>query len=329
MPKRGRRRLFLRIAILVFLALAAVAAVPACTAIRVLRCRARIKSGLRAPARLDRAHLDVQGNMPILHLYGSPAEMGTQYGTLLKEPLRSLDTYVTLLVPDADMKRFLAIADAYEPVLPADIRDELQAMSQASGMPYRRLVALNTVARARCSALAMWGEATANGEMVMGRNSEYFSFGLSDRGSLIVVYHAEGKIPLAAVSFLGMVGAFTGVNEEGVAFGNLLVFNSSDEGFQPGGLPIQVAMRVAAEQERTARGMVKRLRTHKHVIPINVMVADPKEALVVELAFAQSHVREGEDGVLAVSNHFRSPAIAAAETHCRRYDALIAAANSR
>ena len=87
-------------------------------------------------------------------------------------------------------------------------------------MPYLDLVAMNVLPAIRCTTFAAWGKASRDGSLVMGRNADYFSFGLGDRISMVVVYHTPKRVPLAAVTFLGMVGAFTGVNAEGVAFGD-------------------------------------------------------------------------------------------------------------
>jgi hypothetical protein len=54
---------------------------------------------------------------------------------------------------------------------------------------------------------------------------------------------------VAAITFLGiMIGAFTGINEDGVAFGNMLVFNAADDRTDPAGFPVQLAMRLAASR---------------------------------------------------------------------------------
>jgi hypothetical protein len=157
----------------------------------------------------------------------------------------------------------------------------------------------------------------------MGRNADYFSLGFDDRGMLLVVYHPDDGQAVAAVSFLGMIGAFTGINEKGVAFGNMLVYNAAGPERQDGGLPIALLQRLAAQKAATARAMAADLQTQRHVIPMNVMVGDAHEALVVELGLSGSAVRGSPDGLLAASNHFRTPLLYAQEVSCPRYKSLM------
>lgn len=297
-----------------------------CSYITALRHRSRIRKTLFVPRQHGPARVEVRGNIPIVYLHGTPAEMGTQYGTLLREPLRSLDAYVTAVFPKERLRRLRAFAEAHEPALPADVRAELRAMAAAADIPYMNLVAVNVLPRMACTALAVSGDASKDGALVMGRNVDYWSFGLSDRLGVIVVYHPDKGIPVAAVSFLGFVGAFTGINAEGVAFGNLLVFNAREDRIVPDGTSIQLAMRRAAHRAKTARQMAPLLRAERHLIPMNVMLADAKEAIALELGLSGTEARRADAaGVLAASNSFRTPDLRAKDVSCKRYAALMTA----
>lgn len=297
-----------------------------CSYISALRNRSRIRSGLLTPRRDDPAHLDVRGNIPVLHLYGTPKEMGTQYGTILRGPLRALIAYVRAVMPAARLRRLIAFGEAHERTLPQEIRDEIRAIAAAAEVPYVELVTLNVLPGVMCTGLAVSGEASKGGSLIMGRNVDYFGFGLAKCGSLIVVYHPREGVPVVAVSFIGMVGAYTGINGEGVAFGNMLIFNARDQSIAPDGLPIQIAMRLAAHRSRSARAMSAILRSQKHMAPMNVMTADRREAIVLELGLKASAVRLERRGVLAASNHFRTPELRAREVACERYATLIVTA---
>ena len=299
-----------------------------CSYISALRNRARIRSGLLTPRRHGPAHLTVRDNIPVLHLYGTHSEMGTQYGTVLRKPLQALHAYMRAVMPQEQRERLLAFGEAHEPTLPQGIRDELRAISAAAEVPYMDLVTMNVLPRMLCTGLAVSGEASKGSALIMGRNADYFGFGLEDRGSMIVVYHPREGVPVVAVSFIGMIGAFTGINGEGVAFGNMLVFNARNDDIAHGGLPIQIAMRLAAHRTRSAQAMSAALRSQKHMAPMNVMVADGQRAIVLELGLDASAVRLARRGMLAVSNYFRTPELRTRNIACERYATLIAAADS-
>ena len=68
------------------------------------------------------------------------------------------------------------------------------------------------------------------------------------------------------------------------------------------------------------------LRSQKHMVPMNVMTADRRGTIVLELGLKASGVRLARRGVLAASNHFRTPELRAREVACERYATLIATA---
>ncbi|MCY2928009.1 MAG: C45 family autoproteolytic acyltransferase/hydrolase [Planctomycetota bacterium] len=255
---------------------------------------------------------------------GTPEEMGGQYGRLMRPALQALSSYARCVLSAERLERFLEYGRRHERVLPEEIRRQLRAMAGAGGIDYDQLVAMNVTPRLLCSALATWGPATPDGAMILGRNGDYFGLGVDDCGNLLVAYHPTAGRPVLLVSFLGMAGGFAGMNDAGVAFGNLLVFNSS--GWRDDGLPVQLAMRLAAQTAPTAPDMVARLTGMNHAIPNNVIVADPREAFVAELGTQRSHVRRGADGVLAVTNDFLEHPVRFEAARCPRFDALTAQA---
>ncbi|MBM4030938.1 MAG: hypothetical protein FJ291_04035 [Planctomycetes bacterium] len=285
-----------------------------------------IRSGMRKAKQLDKAHMDVYGNVPVVHLYGSPEEMGEQYGALLRQPLRSLATCIELFMPDEKKKRAARFAETLEKNLPDDARAELKAIAKASGVPYETVVAANVTPNILCTALAVWDKATPDGALILGRNSDYPAFGLEKVLGLIVVYHPDEGNPVVSVNYLGMIGCTTGINSEGVAFGNLLSLNAKNRDTNENGLPVQLHLRRVAHRACNADELARGLLALEHAAPMNVVVADEKRALVVELAGNGGETRTSEKGILAVSNHFLSQALASYPSRCARYDSLMRSA---
>jgi len=279
--------------------------------------------GTYGPARMEQA-----GNVAVLHLYGSHEEMGRQYGTLLRRPLSHLAALLRAAVPAKQRDQLLTLARLREHTLPDGIRTEIRTAAEAAGIPYDCLVAVNVLPKVQCTALAAWGDATADGEMLVGRNAEYQSFGLAKCGTLLVVLHPDDGLPVAAISFIGLMGAYTGINSEGVAFGNMLAFNGRFTGVRSEGEAIQTAMRMVAHRSRSAEEMCRLLADVPAAIPVCVMAADREEARVLEIDPGAHAERLGEDGVLAVSNWLFDPELrSGGPPQCDRYDALMDAAS--
>ncbi len=297
-----------------------------CRYIKGYRRYRSIKSEMRSPRVFGKAHLDIYDRVPILHLYGSPREMGKQYGVLLKQPLQDLFALTGLFIDDKYKKQVIAQAGKIEPNLPENFRQELKAIAETAEIPYMELVAVNVTPRLMCSGLAVWGKNTASHEMIMGRNSDYPSFHLEEVLGLIVVYHPDKGLPVVSINFLGMIGAFTGMNSKGVSFGNMLVFNALWQHDQINfkGLPIQLLLRNTAHQSENTGNFISYLEKQKHLIPMNVMVADSSSAKVAELANGEALIRDGKgENFLAVSNYFSKENQYAIAPSCKRYEALV------
>ena len=265
--------------------------------------------------------VELRGNVPIVRLAGTPAQMGWQYGTMFAEPLRALSACVEAAMPRALRERFLAMMRKGEPHLPESVREEIAAMASASGAPYDHLAALNVVTRIACTTVAARDE---GGRLIMGRNGDFFGLGIADRAMMVVVRRPANARATATVGFLGMVGAFTGMNDAGVAYGNMIVFNAAGPKLRLEGLPIQIAIQQAAERAASAVEMSDLLCAQSHVAPMNVMSADADTAQVAELSLVGTAVRQMDSDLLVATNHFRTEALQAYPERCQRYDRLTA-----
>lgn len=294
---------------------------PACQSVQLASDYTAMGKAMGRAEQTAGARLYHIGDTPVLELSGTPEQMGSQYGTLMRPAIQALSRLVERALGPRQIERYERFAEEHEKNVPADYRAEIRAMSVAAEVPYRRMLALNVVPRLACSTLAVWDPGRP-GSVIMGRNADYFSLGNGDRGFLVVVFKpAQGKA-VAAISFLGMVGAFSGMNADGVSFGNMLVFNQQGRALNSQGMNVQLALRQAAHQAGTARQMARLLEGGKHVIPNNVMVADADQAFVVELGPDRTALRESADGVLAASNHFRVRGMYDQPERCPRYEAL-------
>jgi len=311
-----------------------VALVCGCTLAGARRDREQVEQGMAEPRTFGPAHLDIVEGLPILHLYGTPEEMGRQYGTILRPSLEALFRYFDRLMPRALYRHLRERAMEREKRLPDHYRRELKAVAEASGVPHEVLVTANLTPRMHCTVLLAWGEATADGAMVFARNSEYFSMGLKDCGSLIIVWHpADGQAHLS-LNFLGMIGTFNGANAAGLCCGNLVVFNArhNDLNEVEGALPIQFILREAGRTLKTADALRDDLLKRPVLMPVQVAMADAKQAHIVELGTHSTGERRPTRHTLAAGNFFHDAKRRngwGPDKFRRRYDQLIAFVEKR
>ena len=245
-------------------------------------------------------------SVPIIHLYGTPYEMGSQYGIILKNQLESLNLIANKFFSQKTINKYIELAKKVENTLPDETLSFISGMAEKSGVDYQILLAINTVPKTTCSVLAVWGEATADGNLLMGRNADYNLKKINKGLGIIVVKHPDEGYGTVASSFLGLAGTFTGINEKGVCYGNMLVYNGYEEENHTEGLPVQVLMQEAAEKATTAKEMINIIVQGSHLTPVNVMCADSSEAIIAELGLNNHAIRKGDKGVLAATNYFYS-----------------------
>ncbi|KYR00406.1 hypothetical protein DLAC_03157 [Tieghemostelium lacteum] len=68
----------------------------------------------------------------------------------------------------------------------------------------------------QCSHFSVWGDRTQQGQMFNGRNLDWFADTGIAKYKLIYIFHAEGTYSNAAIGFAGLMGAITGINNNGV-----------------------------------------------------------------------------------------------------------------
>lgn len=271
---------------------------------------------------ISRGRLGYLASYPVVHLYGTPEEMGRQYGSLLKPQLQSFFAILESVFSEKDMAEYLQLAAEAGPFLPEEIQTEIRAVAEASGISYNHLVALNVATKVACSTLAAWGESTVDGQLIMGRNADYKSKGMNKYLGLIVVRHPEDKLQSIHITYLGLAGGFSGMNSRGVSYGNMISYNAKDDSVNTKGLPVQLAMRMAGETASTADEYAAFMLNKTLMVPNIVMVADAEKAVITEHTPSEGERREGTKGILASTNFFHNEDLSVKYEPDKRYSIL-------
>lgn len=156
-----------------------------------------------------------------------------------------------------------------------------------------------------CSTFAWHG----HGRAVIGRNYDYwpmqarrqrirFQPADSTSGELNATLGARGGAPC---------GRYDGFNQAGL-FVSLHVVMTDDPACIRPGVPFHLVGRLALELCSTAREAADLLTRIPHLSSLNYLVADPRQAFVVEADPRRTRLRdEAPSGVLAATNHFQHP----------------------
>ena len=173
------------------------------------------------------ASLKIIEGVPVVHVYGTPEQMGQQQGKLLGAAARVVHKayFGKMFFPggkDIGLRAaVLKMSRVMEKSIPAEYIKEMKAFAKAAGMKYEDILLANTVFDIKrvifCTTFVATGKRSADGKPVFGRNLDFPTMGVAHRFSCVVVYHPTKGRAVASVSFPGLIGVLSGLNDVGVA----------------------------------------------------------------------------------------------------------------
>jgi isopenicillin-N N-acyltransferase-like protein len=265
-------------------------------------------------------------SVPILQLRGSGADMGTQQGHTLREPIRQLfHLYFTRFI-QTDAERIAALAGAaiFETELTPEYRAEVHALALATDLGEQQVMLaqcfLDLSAMTGCSTIALPGGASPDGVPRMGRNLDFFSFDVADKATVLLVYHPTGKYAFASIAWPGMIGVLSGMNEKGLCLANMEVARNPR---WPSALPYTLLYRSILEECGTVDEAIELLRKTPRQTANNLMLMDARgDRAVAEITPESVHIRRAPTNQgLVCTNHQRGDDLDT-PGRCWRYDRL-------
>jgi isopenicillin-N N-acyltransferase like protein len=235
-------------------------------------------------ARCGEGWLEHIGGYPVLHLKGTPYEMGYQHGALLRESVRkNLDTLlrvkgdVTLaeLGPIKVKPRQLieVIIGVQEDYVPEKYFQELEGLAAGASIPLQDARMANFIPELfHCSGFALMNSATKDGTLYHGRVLDYaVDWGLQEH-AVIIVAEPEGGIPFVNVTYAGFIGSVTGMNAKHVSIGEM-----GGGGFGHWeGVPMAFLVREALEKGHDLDAAIAVFRDNPRTCQYFYVIADAK-----------------------------------------------------
>jgi len=243
----------------------------------------------------------------VLTVSGRPDELGREHGRLLGEQVRRVVQDVVVDGAGAyDLDGLLNGAMVMERYLEPDFRTELHALADAAGVDYRQLVALQLFGDVRiapsCTGFAAFGPATATGECIVGRNMDYWDYGVGEFANQLCCVQPDVGHDFVTVSWAGVINGWTALNEHGIFCSNNIGYGPTEGSLE--GLSTCFMVRKVVQYAATVDEAVAIVRRTPRAIGTILLIAggDPADAVVVEYDHAQVCVRRAEDGWVAADN---------------------------
>ena len=221
----------------------------------------------------------------VVHLTGTPREMGVAQGRLLRDDIRA---NVALLDPkthaalDAKAKARLA-------AWPASLKEELEGLAEGSGVPLAALQRFQVAEHpipGRSS--AAFGSRTLGARLLQVAT---FEPSRSLKASpILAVYHSPKGLRYVSVTFAGYLGSFVGLNEDGISTSTLEVKQSAEDGAP--GLSAPFLARLALEEAKTLPGVRTVVDKYPRSGNWIVIVGDGKVPAARAIEFTPAKVAE-------------------------------------
>ena len=237
-------------------------------------------------ARCGRGFLEESDGTKILHLKGTPREMGVQHGTLLKADIKEEVDFLFkvkakefkpeilgMTLPIDARKIILSISQLQRKYTPAKYYEEMEGIAEGSGMPVEDIIAANFIPEMfHCSGFALGGSATKDGTLYHGRILDYGCDWKLQEHAVVVVAEPKGSIPFVNVTYAGFIGSVTGMNAKKVSIGEM---GGGGLGHWEG-VPMSLLVRMALEDADDLDEAIAIFRDHPRTCQYFYVVADGK-----------------------------------------------------
>jgi hypothetical protein len=230
----------------------------------------------------------IDGQRVVL-LDGSPEQIGTAHGQLLKqETLRCIDSVLYLfgsvqtVVTGRWFREDLEAAYArLAPHIPERHKAETRALAASLELDRQLVETINVFPELfHCSGFAVFGKATKDGKLYHGRVLDYMTtIGLQDSATTFIV-SPEGYIPFANVGYAGFIGSVSGMNAEKISLGEM---GGRGEG-KWDGVPMATLMRRGLEECRSLAEVKQLWQESPRTCEYYYVFADGEERSAVGVA---------------------------------------------
>lgn len=246
----------------------------------------------RTLARCGDGFLEEIDGYLVLHLKGTPYEMGYQHGALLREHVRENLRYmldvkgrelkVDLLGLELTPKDLIAqIVNIQRPHVPPRFHEELAGLAAGAGCTVKEATVSNFIPELfHCSGFAVMNGATKDGTLYHGRILDYATDWRLQEHAVLIVCQPEGGIPFVNVTYAGFIGSVTGMNAQSVSIGEM---GGRGLGYWQG-TPMAFLVRRVLEEGHNLDEAVAIMRDSKRTCEYYYVLADGKDNRAVGLA---------------------------------------------
>lgn len=262
---------------------------------------------------------------PIIALRGDAPALGEAHAKALGDALQAIPGFLDKAI-GADM-RPLATRGAmmFESTLRPEHLAEIRALATSSKIPEADIMLANSFLdlspMEACSSISVPADASPDHVARFARNLDFPTYGIADKSSVVFVYQPTDRFGFVSISWPGLIGVLSGMNEHGLALTNMEVTRPA--GSVPKAMPYTLLYRTVLERCKTVDEAIDLLKTTPRQTPNNLMLMDASgNRAVVELTPEKVVVRTGKPGAALISTNHQRGEDQDTPGRCDRYDYL-------
>ncbi|MBF0199623.1 MAG: peptidase C45, partial [Planctomycetes bacterium] len=269
-----------------------------------------------------------------LSVRGSDFELGAKTGILSRELIQYQEeafvNEIYKMIPSENYLSFLKYFIAWfnkdmDHFIPLALQREIYGISLAASEDYsfiapnyQRILnyhgahdighAMQNMNMVACTALASWGDRSKDGEVLIGRNFDFYVGDDFAKNKMISFYHPTEGHAFAMVTWGGMVGVVSGMNEAGLT----VTLNAAKSDVPTSAkCPVSLVARLILQHAGSISEAISIAQQHETFVAEIFLIGSAKdgEAVCIEKSTHQTEVfHSPKEDLLAVTNHFQSPA---------------------
>jgi tetratricopeptide (TPR) repeat protein len=269
-----------------------------------------------------------------LYIKGNPLQLGYNNGALTQDLMQNQEAIffskVEGFVPSKFKQKLLkGFLKWYNRKMFLNVREdyqtELLGLSQYSSDKYNFIApkylrslylhgahdighAMQDLAMVGCSSLAVWNENTEDGDLLIGRNFDFYVGDDFAKNKLVQFVEPENGFPYMSVSWPGMIGVVSGMNKEGIT----VTINAGKSKIPMAAkTPISLVTREILQFAKNIDEAIAIAKKRKVFVSESILVgsANDKKAVIIEVSPDNFGVYKVENSSKVVcTNHFQSEA---------------------
>jgi predicted choloylglycine hydrolase len=269
-----------------------------------------------------------------LYIKGNPLQLGYNNGALTQKLMQQQEVIffskVEGFVPSKFKQKILrGFLKWYNRKMYLNVREDYQAelygLAQYSSDKYNFIApkylrnlylhgahdighAMQDLAMVGCTSLAVWNENTEDGDLLIGRNFDFYVGDDFAKNKLIEFVEPENGIPYMSVSWPGMIGVVSGMNKEGIT----VTINAGKSKIPlTAKTPISLVTREILQYAKNIDEAIAIAKKRKVFVSESILVgsAHDKNAVIIEVSPKNFGVYKVENASkVFCTNHFQSEA---------------------